>query len=387
MGLVENLVQGLATAAGADYTAQAIQKQKDRRQGFSDDYRKSQITEHMGTANHMQKALALMLNPDTLQPLPGKEQQVAQLRQQLSQVDARIKQLYDPNFNPQSGMMEESLLHKLGDKLHITQPPDNKTAAQQMQDLAAIRQQYSQEPQTPTAPEENKYLKQRREMKEGGFTDEEIDKKLYGREPKTEGAPGEPKPVKKTADERARDDFAEFQKRYKEKHHTDYPQTFEYWKTFEAAEGRAGVPKAAKPPAPVHLTPAQNAAQKDYLVADKLARIADEVAKAPNDAVNQKRLAVSLERISAGRFTTQALDYIIKAGWGNTIEQWANNPSTGALPTDVMRQLIDGAHQNRDAAKAELDQADEMAPKAPGAKTIKKPTAIDDDDEFLKKIK
>lgn len=99
-------------------------------------------------------------------------------------------------------------------------------------------------------------------------------------------------------------------------------------------------------------TPAQNKAANDVVEATKLASIADQVATKPNDAINQKRLAVALERASAGRFTTQALDYIIKAGWGNTIEQWANNPSTGALPQDVMRQLIDGAHQNLKAAKA-----------------------------------
>lgn len=159
MPLLENLVQGLATAAGADDTAQAIQGQKDRRQGLSDEFRKSQITEHMSTANHMHKALALLLNPDTMQPLPGKEQQVAQLRQQLGQVDTRIKQLYDPNFNPQTGMVDESQLHKLGDKLHITQPPDNKTAGQQMQDLRAIQERYSQEPKEPSllTPDEQRH--------------------------------------------------------------------------------------------------------------------------------------------------------------------------------------------------------------------------------------
>jgi hypothetical protein len=104
-------------------------------------------------------------------------------------------------------------------------------------------------------------------------------------------------------------------------------------------------------------TTAQNKADNDFVEATKLASVADQVAQKPDDAINQKRLAVSLERASAGRFTTQALDYIIKAGWGNTIEQWANNPSTGALPRDVMRQLVDGAHENLKAAKAARDAA------------------------------
>lgn len=98
------------------------------------------------------------------------------------------------------------------------------------------------------------------------------------------------------------------------------------------------------------LTAPQAKAETEYNEAVKLASIADQVAQKPDDAINQKRLAVALERTSAGRFTTQALDYIIKAGWGNTLEQWANNPSTGALPKDVMRQLVDGAHQNLKAA-------------------------------------
>ena len=102
---------------------------------------------------------------------------------------------------------------------------------------------------------------------------------------------------------------------------------------------------------------AANAADKDVSAAVKLDQIAKEVEKKPDDAINQKRLAVALEKISAGRFTTQALDYIIKAGWGNTIEQWMHNPSTGALPKDVMRQLIDSAHQNLTAALAAQKEA------------------------------
>lgn len=122
-------------------------------------------------------------------------------------------------------------------------------------------------------------------------------------------------------------------------------------------------------------TPAITKAQNDVTEATKLSTVADQVAHHPNDAVNQKRLAVALERASAGRFTTQALDYILKAGWGNTIEQWANNPSTGALPTDIMRQLVDGAHQNLTGAKAALVEAQGPAqggatPPAPSGKAV-----------------
>jgi hypothetical protein len=105
------------------------------------------------------------------------------------------------------------------------------------------------------------------------------------------------------------------------------------------------------------LTAPQAAAQKKYQEAEGLVKVADEVSQHPDDAINQKRLAVQLERLSAGRFTTQALQYVIKAGWGNTMEQWANNVTTGALPPDVLRQLVDGAHEYRDGVLAEMKAA------------------------------
>lgn len=104
-------------------------------------------------------------------------------------------------------------------------------------------------------------------------------------------------------------------------------------------------------------TPEVTVANKEVVEAAGLDSLANQVAQRPNDAINQKRLAVSLEKMSAGRFTTQALDYVIKAGWGNTLEQWANNPTTGALPQDVVRQLVDGAHENLKAKKDALKQA------------------------------
>jgi hypothetical protein len=113
-------------------------------------------------------------------------------------------------------------------------------------------------------------------------------------------------------------------------------------------------------------TAVQAKAHRDYIDAVGLAKKADEVAKNPNDAVNQKRLAVALERVAAGRFTTQALDYIVKAGWGNTIEGWANSSTTGALPKDVMRQLIDGAHQEMDAKKTAWDESKKGGSEASG---------------------
>jgi hypothetical protein len=120
-------------------------------------------------------------------------------------------------------------------------------------------------------------------------------------------------------------------------------------------------PQAARPDPRLaglqHTPPGYAPAKKDYDEAVALSSLADQVALHPNDAVNQKSLAVALEKARAGRFTQQAVEYIIKAGWGNTIDQWANNPSTGALPSDVMRQLVDGAHQNLQAKKDALAAA------------------------------
>jgi hypothetical protein len=115
----------------------------------------------------------------------------------------------------------------------------------------------------------------------------------------------------------------------------------------------AGVVAQGKPVGG-RLTGPQTAAQKKYDEATGLVKVADLVAAQPHDAINQKRLAVQLERLSAGRFTTQALQYVIKAGWGNTMEQWANNVSTGELPEDIVRQLVDGAHQYQAGALEEL---------------------------------
>jgi hypothetical protein len=104
-------------------------------------------------------------------------------------------------------------------------------------------------------------------------------------------------------------------------------------------------------------TASQNKAQTELDDAKGLMTTANDVASKPDDAFNQKRLAVALERASAGRFTTQALDYIKKIGWGATIEQWANDTTTGALPTDLIRQMVDGAREWLNAKQAAYNGA------------------------------
>jgi hypothetical protein len=154
----------------------------------------------------------------------------------------------------------------------------------------------------------------------------------------------------------------------------------------------AGSPSASSGPTHVGKpvlrgrTPEYTAAYKDFKDADGLSKLADLVVQHPDEAINQKRLAVALEKVSAGRFTTQALDYIIKAGWGNTIEQWANNPSTGALPTDVLRQLVDGAHENMESKKQVLDDITSSEDESGGAGTTS-PSTNPDLEAIIKGLK
>lgn len=114
-------------------------------------------------------------------------------------------------------------------------------------------------------------------------------------------------------------------------------------------------------------TPAIAKAQNDIVDATKVYSIAKQVEAKPNDAFNQKRLAVQLERASAGRFTVQALDYVKKMGWGATLQEWANKPTTGDLSPQLVRQLIDGAHENLIAAQESLKAA--LTPVSPSGNT------------------
>ncbi len=125
------------------------------------------------------------------------------------------------------------------------------------------------------------------------------------------------------------------------------------------------------------LTGPQASAQKEYDTAVGLVKFADEVATKPEDAVNQKRLAVRLERESAGRFTGQALAYVVKLGWGTSLEQALNNVTTGAFPPELLRQLVDGAH--------ELQREKEAALKASG---ITPAGAVDQDvDDIMRALR
>lgn len=132
-------------------------EQAQRKKDLADTQRKNEISKYMGVSNNIHKQLALLMNPDTMQPMPGKEAQVAQLRQNLGQVDSYIQNLYNPNFDVGKGAMTESPIHKLGDILHVTkQPANTKPVGEQIKDLKDISDKYATEPSLLTADEQKK---------------------------------------------------------------------------------------------------------------------------------------------------------------------------------------------------------------------------------------
>lgn len=127
-------------------------------------------------------------------------------------------------------------------------------------------------------------------------------------------------------------------------------------------------------------TPDVVKAKEGYEEAAGLAETAKLVAARPKDAVNQKRLLAALEVSSARRFNERAVEYIKSSGIANSFEEWMNKADTGALPEDVMRQIVDGVNQNLQAAQVRLDTARNLnkAPGGPAPKTDESKTGGDD---------
>jgi hypothetical protein len=65
---------------------------------------------------------------------------------------------------------------------------------------------------------------------------------------------------------------------------------------------------------------------------------------------------------------------MLEAGWGNKLETWANAPTTGSYPADIIRQLVDAAHTNlrakEEAFKAAHGPAATGATPAPSDKAV-----------------
>jgi hypothetical protein len=137
-----------------------------------------------------------------------------------------------------------------------------------------------------------------------------------------------------------------------------------------APKGGGGV-HVGKPLDITAKNPVEQKAHSTYIDAVRLSEAADLVAKEPNNAQSQKSLGVALERAAAGRFTTQALDYINKAGWSAGAEQFWRNIDNGTLPEVVMKNLIERAHDNKTASYKAWQEA-------------RNPQGGDEDDKFLK---
>lgn len=100
----------------------------------------------------------------------------------------------------------------------------------------------------------------------------------------------------------------------------------------------------------------QTKAKEDVTVATKMDSQAKQLAANPNNPVAQKQLALALIKGAAGRVNMQEFDILVKNnGLGNTLEGWATNAESGALPPEVVNRLIDASHRNlkasQDAAK------------------------------------
>ena len=412
MPLLENLAQGVANAAGATNTANAIEKNKTHRQALSDEALEDTVQAHMDTMKGIQAKLGQNPNdPELTKALSGERDQLFQLLHPANNPDAlgRVKKLFRHVFRQQEPTPNQPV-NNLPSVASMsaaapTQPdeyagltPEQKTKAILIKHGLAPREGTEKpDPANWTVVQgtiDGKQVTIQHDSKSG-------ESRTLGGDPipKEQLAGFMPAPKGSAAPKIG--SFGDFMVQMFGPHPTgkQYQQGRQLWQPISetagvhtilvpqtdgsikpvqveviSEHGPAGRVTVPKPPGEQKKdlsgmtkstggvvsegdsvggkrTPDQNKAANDVVEATKLASIADQVATKPDDAINQKRLAVALERASAGRFTTQALDYIIKAGWGNTIEEWANKPGTGALPKDVMRQLIDGAHQNLKAAK------------------------------------
>src|SRR5208282_4577347 len=119
----------------------------------------------------------------------------------------------------------------------------------------------------------------------------------------------------------------------------------------------AGVVSVGDKPIGGKNTAPQNKADTEYNEAVGLSKAADLVADSPKDAVKVHAFAIALEKARSGRYTTQALDKMLAAGWGNKIKEWALKPTSGSYPADIIRQLVESAHDNVSAKKAAKDAA------------------------------
>lgn len=100
------------------------------------------------------------------------------------------------------------------------------------------------------------------------------------------------------------------------------------------------------------LTPGQTKADEAVNAATQLVSTADDAAATPS-AAKDKNLALAIIRGAAGRVNMQEFNIMTqRAGLANTLEAWANSATTGQLPADIRKQLVDLAHSSLRAAQA-----------------------------------
>ena len=100
-----------------------------RKQTFSDEYRKKQIADYQGFAQHIQGILTSgqVLDKATGNMRPITDEEKVKLQSTASTVNQYIENLYKPQFDPSKGQVSEDPLHKLTDKMHLTKPPQQPT--------------------------------------------------------------------------------------------------------------------------------------------------------------------------------------------------------------------------------------------------------------------
>ena len=112
-------------------------------------------------------------------------------------------------------------------------------------------------------------------------------------------------------------------------------------------------------------TAVQRKAEQNYNDAVKMSEFANDALAHPS-AAKDKLLAGALIRQTEGRFNDAQYDNLVKkAGLANSFEGWLNSATSGELPSDVRKQLVDAAQANLKAAKAAVDSA--KGTPAPGA--------------------
>jgi hypothetical protein len=116
------------------------------------------------------------------------------------------------------------------------------------------------------------------------------------------------------------------------------------------------------------MTPEVAAANKKYNDAVALEDFADKVQKHPNNAQEQRDFAIMMERTMSGRFQTAAYDLEVKnSGIAQTFQQWMNDISTGALPQKIVDNLVQSAHDYKNAVAKEVEEAKGTTSNAGGA--------------------